>query len=572
MYRESQKIFATYNYLTLSLLLFSIALVGCTRPNDDGKEPSGVTYNVEYKAGTGGEIFGKTAQKVQEGADGEEVLALAADGYIFDRWSDGKGSARRRDTGVTANLSVTAEFVRVFTANYSATVGGRVNGSCKQTVVENSGVGTVTAVADAGYDFVGWSDGVKTSRRNDFISDGDINVVALFAIKRFTVEYAAEGGHISGETSQTVEYGKNATKVTAVADEGYEFAGWSDGATEPERADTDIRANKTLTARFKIKKFDVAYSATEGGRISGNTAQSVTWNGNAVKVTAERVADNYLFVGWSDGVKELSRTDRNVKGDISVTALFEKITEVKIYYMASAGGSIVGAEVQCVPWGGNAESVTAVADEWYKFVGWSDGVSDATRSDVGVMPNATEIVKEAIFDYDNPPGIDELFTFSLNPGGESYSVKTKSRAIEHIDIPEIYNAKPVTGILDSGFSNASLLESVHIPDSIVRIGRNAFANCKKLASVTGMNNVADIGSNAFANCLALESIVLPANLTKLGISIFRYCPSTVYIRMTEAQMYALNNEWDAFLADGAKVVYIGAAEPVTKIISKPIEL
>ena len=58
----------------------------------------------------------------------------------------------------------------------------------------------------------------------------NISVTANFAIDTFTLTYTAgAGGTITGDTSQTVNYGADGTAVTAVPDTGYHFVDWSDG-------------------------------------------------------------------------------------------------------------------------------------------------------------------------------------------------------------------------------------------------------------------------------------------------------------------------------------------------------
>jgi hypothetical protein len=75
----------------------------------------------------------------------------------------------------------------------------------------------VTAVADAGYHFVEWSDGSNANPRTDTNVIGPIAVTASFAINQYTVSYAAGAhGTLSGASLQTVNYGASGSQVTAV--------------------------------------------------------------------------------------------------------------------------------------------------------------------------------------------------------------------------------------------------------------------------------------------------------------------------------------------------------------------
>ena len=59
-----------------------------------------------------------------------------------------------------------------------------------------------------------------------------------------------------------------------------------------------------------------------------------------------------------------------------------------VTYTAGEGGTLVGECEQKVPRRKDAEQVTAVADAGYRFVGWDDGVSEAVRTDTGIVANA----------------------------------------------------------------------------------------------------------------------------------------------------------------------------------------
>jgi uncharacterized repeat protein (TIGR02543 family) len=145
------------------------------------------------------------------------------------------------------------------------------------------------------------------------------------------VTYAVfDGGSIQGEATQTVLYGENTTKVTAVADTGYIFVKWSDGVIDAARTDMNVQHDITVTAEFAQEKFTVSYTAGENGHIEGETEQTIIYGGSATAVTA--IPDeNYRFVRWSDYITEATRSDNNIKRDIKVTALFEKLERTFTY-------------------------------------------------------------------------------------------------------------------------------------------------------------------------------------------------------------------------------------------------
>ncbi len=67
-----------------------------------------------------------------------------------------------------------------------------------------------------------------------------------------TYEVKGEGGSIAGLTVQKVKAGSVASPVQAIAEDGYAFAGWSDGYEEVFRADADVTGEIHVFAVFTL--------------------------------------------------------------------------------------------------------------------------------------------------------------------------------------------------------------------------------------------------------------------------------------------------------------------------------
>jgi len=281
------------------------------------------TYTLTYTAGANGSLTGTTTQFVTHGANGTAVTAVPNAGYHFTSWSDGVLTATRTDTGVTGNITVTANFaINQYTLSYSAGPNGSLSGSTAQVANHGSDGTAVTATPNVGYHFVDWSDGSTANPRTDTNVTGNITVSANFAINQYTLTYTAgANGSISGTTPQSVNHGSSGTAVTAVPDAGYHFTSWSDGVLSATRTDTGVTGDITVTANFAINQYTLSYSAGAGGSLSGSTAQVVNHGSNGTAVTAVPNAI-YHFTSWSDGVLSATRTDTNVSGNITVSANF----------------------------------------------------------------------------------------------------------------------------------------------------------------------------------------------------------------------------------------------------------
>ena len=268
-----------------------------------------LTFTLTYTAGANGTITGTSPQTVNYGADGSSVTAVPNTGYHFVDWSDGVLTAARTDTNVTANLSVTANFaIDTFTLTYTAGTGGTITGTTPQTANYGTDGSSVTAVPNAGYHFIDWSDGVLTAARTDTNISANINVTANFAIDTFTLTYTAgANGSITGISPQTVAHGASGTEVTAVPNTGYHFVSWSDGVLTAARTDANVTSDITVTATFAITSYTLTYTAGANGSVTGELSQTVNHAASGTAVTAVPDA-GYHFVDWSDASTVNPRT------------------------------------------------------------------------------------------------------------------------------------------------------------------------------------------------------------------------------------------------------------------------
>ena len=143
--------------------------------------------------------------------------------------------------------------------------------------------------------------------------------------------------------------GTPAAEVEAVPDDGYDFAGWSDGHVTATRSDAEYL---TVQATFKPKEkamVTVAYIAQEGrGTIEGSSLQVFEENSSTTIVIA-RAQKGYRFVKWSDDKIESQRSDI-AKATVTYEAQFEPI--YTLTYEAGEGGTIRGEATQTVEAGG----------------------------------------------------------------------------------------------------------------------------------------------------------------------------------------------------------------------------
>ncbi len=367
-----------------------------TSSDTDSTVDEKITLKVEYLATEGGYINGKTQQSCEviigEEISFDRVRAVASEGYYFVEWSDGFKNNIRSDT-ISENESFTAIFEKYIVIKYQASEGGRLYGESEQQLKANESSSEVTAAAYDGYRFVGWSDGTTSATRTDFATK-DYECSAIFEkIQYYNVSYKSEnGGRIEGKATQSVENGKESEPVKAVPSKGYYFVKWSDGVLTAERSDS-ITEDVTLTAIFS-NQITIRYEASEGGYISGESEQVVVYGSSSsiVSVVAE---PGYMFVGWDDGRTGTSRNDV-AKENITYKANFKIACEIDFICDAQRG-EISGVASQVVPYGDKAKTVTAIPNEGFVFVCWSDG---STNPEISVTA-LTDVQLYAHFSYES---------------------------------------------------------------------------------------------------------------------------------------------------------------------------
>ena len=213
-----------------------------------------VTYNANGLSGsapTGANAYTNGATVIVSGAGSLTIPA----GYHFAGWTNSSGTSYSAGSTFAMPANNVTLYAQVapnnYTLIYNGGASGTISGVATQTVAYLTSGSAVTAVANPGYGFANWSDGVTTATRTDTALIGGTNVTATYTNNLYTLTYAAgAGGSISGATSQTVPYLSSGSAVTAVASNGYAFTTWSDGVTTSNRTDTALIGGTNVTASF----------------------------------------------------------------------------------------------------------------------------------------------------------------------------------------------------------------------------------------------------------------------------------------------------------------------------------
>ena len=296
---------------------------------------------------------------------------------------------------------------------------------------------TVKAVAENGYHFVSWTDGVTLNTRR-FRITSDTFFAAIYEPNQYMLYVMNEGDTLR---SIPVAYGDTVMEnLVGDAPEkvGHLFTGWSlEFPFVMDMADT------TLTAQFTRKKFNFTIdSLYENGVVSVDFENPVAY-GDTVTLTAEP-NEGYHFVSWSDSVTTNPR-QMVVTSDTSLSPIFE----VNQYYLTLLSEGDTLKHIAITYGDSIRESSLGVTPEkvGHDFIGWQPtlppvmGAADLTV-EAQFQRKTFELTFDTLLergmivvDFENPVAYGETVTLTAEPS-EGYhfvawndSVTTNPRAI-----------------------------------------------------------------------------------------------------------------------------------------------
>jgi len=330
------------------------------------------------------------------------LTANADPGWTFDSWSgDLSGSANPKTITMDGNKIVTATFTQdTYTLTVNTEGDGSVDLSPTGGSYLSSTVVTLTANADPGWTFDGWSGDLGGSTNPETIMmDGNKIVTATFTQDTYTLTVNTEGnGSVDLDPAGGSYSSGTVVTLTANADSGWTFSGWSGdlgGSTNPETITMD--GNKIVTATFTQDTYTLTVNTVGNGSVDLSPAGGSYSSGIVVTLTAN--ADpGWTFDGWSGDLGGSANPETiTMDGDKTVTATFTQDTYT-LTVNTEGNGS-----VDLSPAGGSYSSgtvvtLTANADPDWTFDGWSGDLGGSTNPEAITMDDNKNVT--ATFNQD----------------------------------------------------------------------------------------------------------------------------------------------------------------------------
>jgi hypothetical protein len=324
------------------------------------------------------------------------IVATAEQGYEFTGWSGTAVTAGKVANSSASSTTVTmggdytlvANFARISRIlSISSTQGGSVTAPGEGTFSYAVGSSvSIVAVAATNHRFTGWTGTAVSAGKvaNPHAASTTVTVDAAYTlvanfestaptIVRHTLTVSSgDGGFVPTPGEGAFEYDEGMwVWVTAQADSGYRFAGWTGTAASAGKMANCTAASTTVfmdadyavTANFEIKPSapprTLTLSATEGGRVSVPGAGSFTYEEGTTVSVIVQADSGCQFWGWTGSAVDAGKvanpastnTIVTLDGDYTLCANFVVAGQIGISVASPNGGEILnGGSVVPIQW------------------------------------------------------------------------------------------------------------------------------------------------------------------------------------------------------------------------------
>lgn len=239
------------------------------------------------------------------------------------------------------------------------------------------------------YHLTAWSNG-STYYDFDTIPTSNITLTASYAIDRYGIRvyvYDTTLGSVALPLGDSADYG-DTLMVVATPIAHYHVNYWEGSDIVATSADKDtiwvkMTQDERITCRFAIDVHTVSVAPSDIVRGSVSTTGTEFEYGQPCTVEATAYT-GYTFQSWSNGVTANPYTFA-VTADVELTAIFlapgeETYTVTVSVNDPTMGTATVNGNATATVTGGTEVTLTATANQGYRFVRWNDDNTEATRT------------------------------------------------------------------------------------------------------------------------------------------------------------------------------------------------
>jgi len=367
-----------------------------------------------------------------------QLTAIPDIGWIFSHWSgDLSGNSNPTTITMNSNKIVYANFSQnEYTLTVTIVGSGIVNKNPNQPTYHYGDIVTLTAIANTGWAFSGWSGDLTGSTNPTTITiNGNKSVTATFTQNEYILTIVIEGSGIVNKNPDqtTYPYGTVVT-LTAVPSTGWSFNHWSGdltGNNNPENI--TMNSNKTIIANFTINYYTLTTNIQGNGTVNKNPNQTTYPYGTIVQLTAIP-EPGWTFNHWSGDLTGNSNPENiTMNSNKTIIANFT-INQYTITINIEGDGTVIkNPDLTIYPYGTIVE-LTAIPETGWTFDHWSGDLTGNTNpTNITINDNKTVIANFTTNQYTLTINIEGNGTVNKNPNQTTYSYGT---VVELTAIPD----------------------------------------------------------------------------------------------------------------------------------------
>ncbi len=338
------------------------------------------------------------------------VGTMVKTGYTFGGWTNGTttyagGASYTPTAGITFNPVWTANTYTI-TYNSNQASSGTVPSSQSWTTGASALTlsGNTGNLTKSGYTFGGWAaTASSTTAVTTYSTSATKTFYAIWTPVNYTITYALAGATSTLPTQADKKISNTFTLAATPTRSGYNFAGWSDGATTYGALATySITASTpsavTLTAQW-VPVYTVSYILN--GSTSSVTGAGLYDSGTVVTLSGAPSLTGYNFAGWVDASNNLRAASSSftVVQNSALQARWTAISYTVTYNLGGASGTLPLQSALTINQAFQVAPTPSRAG--YNFAGWSDGGDTYTAGSMYVIgsSNVTLTAQWTAIDY-----------------------------------------------------------------------------------------------------------------------------------------------------------------------------
>ena len=337
----------------------------------------------------GADIISSDASGSYEEGDSITIKAKAKAGYSFKNWLSDLDSVNNSNAN-PLTFTMPDEFL-IISASYEANTDTpytvkhfvmNVAGTYELAQTETLQGTTDTDVTPDTNDYTG-CDAPETQTKT-IAGDGSTVIEYYYERKefQFTLSSAEHGNATATVANGTYYYGREIT-ISAEADEGYHFVGWSDGTTDNPRTITLTTAVE-IAPSYEANTYSIAYDKNNDNVTSATmpTQTGIAYN-SSVKLSANTyAASGWRFLGWATSADATAKEyDNEQEGVLNLSS--ENGATVTLYAVWEEKFPIVWQQTGDCEFHGNNGTISGNCGEYngQKFINTGIKLFDETNHD-----------------------------------------------------------------------------------------------------------------------------------------------------------------------------------------------